>query len=1055
MGAVTYDTDVIIHVYQSTANRVVGQRSPFSEEPHPGTNQKIEGWKWDERTWSSSEEEEALALAPSLWDPTVTSIEETEFQSGYGDNNDLLLLGIEEVQMSGEEAWAPKINHGYFYVHDEEWYLYSDSYLTQYFTASGVEGGKQYLQLSHDYKPTIPIQVRTYRYDFNTGRHLVDTEFRKVVDWLDDTVPQFKVDLDYSPPRVWLDNDYSEEIGIEIIPVSGEVDLDDMAQLERLGTSDGTADQLYRTEYNPIDPDLPVEIWTWGYDDNAVSWTVIDMLTDFTSSGVEEVKFDYDRGTVLFGDSTTGGAIPPQGHKIGIRYGKGIELTYEPQHSRDDILAYQDGSNVNPVKSATSKGFVFASTELLEPASIVLESTLTRENPYLIELGNNIGELLATVTSTSGTLLEGQEVFFEILNPQVGTFGASSRDVSAVTNAAGLARTLYNSPPTVLDLGRPTNDVTVGTGTTQLVVEGLADPGDTENLVLFQVHDTDEVLGILDTAEDQYYIDYLDEEDIDTGDTATVDFEQEFRTRHNLPKPQTYASDDLITGKKTVVMIQKGAGVMNPHSGYHHPEIWSPIYPTTIEDISTGDVATLRLTYDAELDLPGTNGIKSYFAVGDAITRIRAYVVNPRTNKKIYSNIIEMKVTVPDAVNGTFFADVLNDIPDGLLTRARNVDELTDAKINTTSGIEELYDDYLAEREFGNGYYVDGDPYEPLIDQTGTAESTSTSSTFNFGSTGLTNYDKELWIGAGTGVYNGLTTVTSPPINGFSLRESAYEDTYAPWHLYGWVVDQIVTATGIPSTTMITSNSTYAQAACMAAFRANPTTGAVFVQSGEDSEPTGTSVSVTLPSPPTAGNTLIAVAATWKGALSSSDANSVVTVGDGEEFKRVVYENVVDLAPSQRAQHSSIWVLENVGASAGSVVTANFSSTGVLVLIVLEYSGIEHQPYYAGPFAYETYADWFRRTRRGDTIGLTTLAGDPPDGVSDPDLIGLETVTPVDVPSEIPLGFRLKGSNITLASVLDQVTFLDPNDHLPEGYFDTDSTEDTSSVGMQFEVTIV
>ena len=38
-------------------------------------------------------------------------------------------------------------------------------------------------------------------------------------------------------------------------------------------------------------------------------------------------------------------------------------------------------------------------------------------------------------------------------------------------------------------------------------------------------------------------------------------------------------------------------------------------------------------------------------------------------------------------------------------------------------------------------------------------------------------------------------------------------------------------------------------------------------------------------------------------------------------------------------------------------------------------------------------------------------------------------------PADVPLGFRLKSSGITLAAALDQVTYLSPNDDLPSGFF--------------------
>ncbi len=75
----------------------------------------------------------------------------------------------------------------------------------------------------------------------------------------------------------------------------------------------------------------------------------------------------------------------------------------------------------------------------------------------------------------------------------------------------------------------------------------------------------------------------------------------------------------------------------------------------------------------------------------------------------------------------------------------------------------------------------------------------------------------------------------------------------------------------------------------------------------------------------------------------------------------------------------------------------------------------------------ESYADWFRRTCRGDTLGLQDA------GLYMTD-IDLEISA---VPGDIPLGFRIKNNDLSFeqASVIDQVLYLDPNDNLASGYF--------------------
>lgn len=796
---VDFDTDVISHVYHSVLDRAIGQASRYTGTPHPGSGKKIEGWKWDQRTWPDVNEFRAVALAPSIWDPQASGIDEEHIQSGYGDNKDLLLLDVEEVALSGVDVWAPRLHHGYFYIRDEEWYLYSDSYLTEYFTATGVEAGQQTLQLSQPYKPTIPITVRNFEFNRVSARHEVNRSFRKKVEFSDDvTEPEFIVDTEFNPPVLRLNGEYTDVVGQSItLSVSGTADPpdNDVNNLDIVGISNGVGGQEFDLTFSPVDPTQDVEVWTWLDPSFPQQWNVIDPLDEFSVSGFD-VKVDKDRGTLAFGDhnpftATGRGNIPSTGARVGAHYTTTIAAFYEPAGTRDDILTTSAAADVNPVAASTSRGFVQVTTESVDPASITLTSTLPQVNPFIIQLGNNIGEMIAEVKSASGDLLEGQEVTFQILDPQVGTFGATADTVTAITGADGQATALYNSPLTVQGLGQASATVTHDGSDTIIDVEGVIEPSTVSGIYLFKVHTEDDVLGIPEGELTQYYEDYIDEEQYYGTEQESVAYEQQFRTTHDLLKPTTYSASELSVGKKTLLLTTRD-GVMNPHSGFIEPGILAPLFPSAVENIGTDASPILRMTYEnILLPIPGTGDTKAYFAVGDAITKVNAFVTNQRTNRKIFSNTIELQVQVPDSVNGTFFCDMLNDIPAGLLTKTKNVDQISDGSIEATTGIDEYWRAYLDERAY------------------------------------------------------------------------------------------------------------------------------------------------------------------------------------------------------------------------------------------IHVSGV-----------FESYVEWFRRTRVGDTVGLTLASLQPPDGVGDPTLSGIDEVEPMDCPAEIPLGFRLKSTGITVASVLDQITFLDPNDNLPSGHFD-------------------
>ena len=120
-----FDVDLFLDIYQTfSASNEIGARSPYATIPHPGTGKTIEGWKWDKRTWPSEIEIKANDYAPSIFDPSTNFLDETYFTTGIGDNNDLKLLAITEEIAANIRYWTPKIQHGHFYIHDQEWYLY-------------------------------------------------------------------------------------------------------------------------------------------------------------------------------------------------------------------------------------------------------------------------------------------------------------------------------------------------------------------------------------------------------------------------------------------------------------------------------------------------------------------------------------------------------------------------------------------------------------------------------------------------------------------------------------------------------------------------------------------------------------------------------------------------------------------------------------------------------------------------------------------------------------------------------------------------------------------
>ena len=700
----TRDIDTLLHIYHRVQNASVGQYSPYTEITHLGTLQTIKGWRWDERYWPTDDELEAIALAPSVWDAYTTRITDSYFQSGYGDNNDLLLMSIERMSLSGDEVWVPKVHTGYFYSQDQEWYLYSDWYQSHIMSATDVVSGLQFIDLEYQYKPTYPIQVRQYSFNIFTGEHSVELDFRKIVEFtVSGTDPEFMVDNTNQPPRIWLNDVYAEEVGTTVTYItSGVADPSTLNTLELMGLSNGAPSQAFHFDYSPIDPSQDVEIYTFITATDVQEWDVISGTTPFASGENYQVRVDADRGILQFGDFDDGvgyGAIPPAGVRVGAHYTKGLAVMYEPLHARDYVLAAN--ADVNPIEAPSNRGFVQVSAVNQEPAYVNL--TVSGVTPgsdglYETELGNNTEKLVATVKDINGNVIEGVDVVFFLLAPAVGAFGSESEEISAATDSRGQAIVRYNTPLTIDDVGRATASLTYPeVGKSLLILDGLLPPDSLSGLWTYQVRDDDPTMGIPEDEVSGLYTDFLTEEDIVSGVTADYLWEQDHRTIHEVGIPVVSEPTALEEGTKLIMLTSGSSVAVDPHDGDYDPFVFTPVYPSEMELLGTDEEPELRLTYD--YTLPSlVSGVKSYFVVGDNRSRVQAYTQNNRTNEIIYSNIIGLKIIIPEEANGTFFAEQLTDVESGLLTAVRNVLTEDDADIDATSGIQENWDAYMEER---------------------------------------------------------------------------------------------------------------------------------------------------------------------------------------------------------------------------------------------------------------------------------------------------------------------------------------------------------------------
>jgi hypothetical protein len=685
--------DAQITVYRlAVPSTLTGYKSMYGSVPFPATGKTIQGFKFDEAFWRTKAEENDQAVIPTLWDPSTAGVEDL-FQPGIGDNQDLLVKDI-AVELVGtdttsNQVWRPSIEHGYYYTGPDEYYLYSDDSLTETATFSGVwksitnpsiTGGNQ-LTLKFLPKPGIPILSRSFKWNSSTGSYDVDNIGRKVVSftpvedglfvesgdeilWGNLSKGQIEFLVNYETLNVVYNQQVVKKVGVASEPLTWEI----------VGNTSSEDNQEHHLMYSPIDRLSPIQISV-----NDVLYTVVESFT----TGTNQVVIDYDLGILKFGTTSAGGK-PAADLVIKAHYSKTHALEYEPVYSRNEATELQ--ADLNPIRRFNSNGFVFVRQDQQEVGTLELSAELESLGlNYFgpLNVGNNFARLVATVKSKTDELIEGQEVFFEILSgPTNLTFG-SSTSAKAISGADGNASTLMNPPQTIRDMGGVTDTVIVDGSGSKLVIGGYTPPSDTDSLFVFQVHTADDILGIPKSQLLSYYESYIQEEGTVSGQSkgplvninlgsdyswisgAFSDFikwEILHREFHGLAVPTTYDPGDLRTGKMTVVAVLSPTAV-NPHTGTTPAFI--PIQPTSYQVSGSFTV----LNFDQILPATGST-YKSYLVVGPTKATIQAWTRNARTGTIVRSNAIEVLIDINQNNKGLMSIDAINSVPDGLLGNA-------------------------------------------------------------------------------------------------------------------------------------------------------------------------------------------------------------------------------------------------------------------------------------------------------------------------------------------------------------------------------------------------
>lgn len=701
----------------------LGSFSTYVNSVHPNTENLIEGWHWDERTWTDEYTDNEVMCLPAVWDPTTSGITQSYFQSGIGSNHDLELMSIKFLPSSGlnevgvYRVWAPEINHGYYYDYEDQGYLFSDDSEVQTVSYSGIVTGIttatnfNEVTLSGFPKTGIPIQVSRMIWDNTLGKYEISTNLRKKINFtgtrdenlsrqstydsntqgilwdnIDQDEQEFIVTYSGDYPKIICNNQYVELVGSGV-SVTG---------LEFIGISDGSAGQQFHTLYSPIDSTMDMEIYSYITTSGTItSWEPID--TDVNMSGYQ-VRVDYDLGTLEFADpSVSGQYVPSAGSTIGIRYWKTLRVEYEPQNTGDTVVATE--VSVNPIYRRSARGFIYLSNKLEDPASIVLEAQLPEIQTDIfgpLYIGNTYAPIIATVYDVNGQELEGQTVTFSIISdPVVGSFGGTNISTISVTDYKGEARSFYNPPRSINDIGEditasgwsyenyPTDPEYSGLAQiTTLHTENILIEGDVNDIFLYEVHVDDPLQGYLDVTQDHnnldiqlsgYYTSFFQEQEIygptgldPSGLSPTenaIEWEATHRLIWELSRPTIFQPNTGMGRKKLVSALD--ATMLNPHD-FTQGAV-GPIQPINVTSAVVGeydvvfDTSTYSIPIPTGTQYPTPSGtLYSYFLVAPTTVTMQASVFNERLNQNILSNEISVKLNIPSYLSGLWILDAIN-----------------------------------------------------------------------------------------------------------------------------------------------------------------------------------------------------------------------------------------------------------------------------------------------------------------------------------------------------------------------------------------------------------
>jgi hypothetical protein len=430
------------------------------------------------------------------------------------------------------------------------------------------------------------------------------------------------------------------------------------------------------------------------------------------------------------------GAIPASGAAIRIGYYTTPRIEYALEKSDDLTIA--DDINVRPSAVPEGNGIVYISRVpvALETLELEVDKALISGTLYgPLNVGADYALLTATAYSPSGDVVARLPMTIEESSapPFIGLLNGSPTDYSSITNYSGQIDTSYVIGGDLGSIFLFASSVTVTSGQTEVVLSGDHREIELEDIYIYVVTKDDPAQGtvgvlatydsgslstadLLNGSNQKLSVTTMKDfptvtiadvypDDVFNGGTLTIyttsgtTYEGTIKywrsgtvyIEESLPisdgdidfvvlnKAEWLVWNPSTMNGKRRVIYEYNPNAINPVTG--NLGAYFPIQPSSLSyDVATD---TTTFTFDEVLPVPEPtnieNNVGGYMLTVPRIVSFRARAYDPLTGRLVLSNIIDLKVFVPDYLNGVYLSSS-GRIPYGFRIR--------DSALNAAAGLD-------------------------------------------------------------------------------------------------------------------------------------------------------------------------------------------------------------------------------------------------------------------------------------------------------------------------------------------------------------------------------